>query len=137
MNEDQQAIFLNIQRSKSVDSVIGKMLPQPNDAPERSLVWAWDHPNNTILAGHLLARDSKDKPATAPSHPEPSIHIFKKTKKERVKSKCDYDKNICGYITKKIIREFVSKNYEKEVAELVQKYRCNYAECKAYYLKKV
>lgn len=43
-----------------------------------------------------------------------------------MKGKCDYEKNICGYITKKIIREFVSKNYEKEVTDLVKKYRCNY-----------
>ena len=27
-------------------------------------------------------------------------------KKEKVRNKCDYDKNICGYITKKVIREF-------------------------------
>lgn len=33
MNEDQQALFLNIQRSKSNDSVLGKLLPQPGDAP--------------------------------------------------------------------------------------------------------
>jgi len=58
-------------------------------------------------------------------------------KKEKVRSKCDYDKNICGYITKKVIREFVSKNYEKEVSDLVRKYHSDYAECKGYYLRKV
>lgn len=59
-------------------------------------------------------------------------------KKEKVKSRCDYDKNICGYITKKVIREFVSKNYEREVLDLVKKYgKCTYSECKAFYLKKV
>jgi len=41
------------------------------------------------------------------------LHIFKSKKKEKVRSRCDYDKNICGYITKKIIREFASENYEK------------------------
>ncbi len=40
------------------------------------------------------------------------LRLFKKIKKEKVRNKCDYDKNICGYITKKVIREFVSKNYE-------------------------
>ena len=54
-----------------------------------------------------------------------------------MKSKCDYDKNICGYITKKVIREFVGKNYEQEVMELTRKHRCSYAECKSYYLKRV
>jgi hypothetical protein len=63
--------------------------------------------------------------------------LFKRVKKEKVKSKCDYDKNICGYITKKVIREFVSKAYEKEVLELVKKYGSNYQECKGYYLRKV
>jgi hypothetical protein len=32
------------------------------------------------------------------------LRVFKTIKKEKVKSKCDYDKNICGYITKKVIR---------------------------------
>ncbi len=41
MNADQQAIFLNISRSKSADSFIGKLLPHLNDVPDRdrSLVW--------------------------------------------------------------------------------------------------
>jgi hypothetical protein len=69
--------------------------------------------------------------------PSPSLRIFKKVKKEKVRSRCDYDKNICGYITKKVIREFVSKNYEREVGELVIRFRSNYNECKGYYLKKV
>lgn len=30
MNEDQKAIFLDIRRSRSADSILGKMLPQPN-----------------------------------------------------------------------------------------------------------
>jgi len=30
--------------------------------------------------------------------------LFKRVKKQKVKGKCDYDKNICGYITKKVIR---------------------------------
>ena len=31
----------------------------------------------------------------------------------------------------------MSKTYEREVMELIRKYRSNYGECKAYYLKKV
>lgn len=65
------------------------------------------------------------------------LHVFKKVKKEKVRNKCDYDKNICGYITKKVIREFVSSNYEQEVNELVRKYHSNYEGCKLFYLKKV
>ena len=41
--------------------------------------------------------------------------MFKKIKKQKVKTKCDYDKNICGYVTKKVIREFVGPTYSKEV----------------------
>lgn len=54
-----------------------------------------------------------------------------------MRNKCDYDKNICGYITKKVIREFVSVGYEKEVSELVRQYHSNYEQCKLFYLKKV
>lgn len=63
--------------------------------------------------------------------------MFRPIKKERVRNRCDYDKNICGYITKKIIREFIGKNYEKEAKELMRKYRCDYGQCKTFYLRKV
>lgn len=39
MNQDQQALFLHFARSKSADSFLGKVLPHPNEVPERSLVW--------------------------------------------------------------------------------------------------
>ncbi len=39
------------------------------------------------------------------------FHVFKKIKKEKKRNMCDYRKNICGYITKKIIREFTGPNY--------------------------
>ena len=32
--------------------------------------------------------------------------------KEKKHNKCDYQKNICGYITKKIIREFSGPTFE-------------------------
>lgn len=39
-----------------------------------------------------------------PIIPKPNHSVFKKVKKEKKYNKCDYQKNICGYITKKIIR---------------------------------
>jgi hypothetical protein len=142
MNPDQQAIFLNISRSKSADSFIGKLLPNMNDIPDRdrSLVFEpiihglthniiLSHPNGNL-------HDTERNPHSE-NQSNGGLRIFKKIKKEKVKSKCDYDKNICGYITKKVIREFVGKNYEQEVEELTKKYRCNYSDCKSYYLKKV
>lgn len=49
MNENQQALFLNI-RTKSNDSLMGKLLPQAGDGPERSLVWEMtSHFTNNIL----------------------------------------------------------------------------------------
>lgn len=99
MNEDQQALFLNIQRSKSADSILGKLLPMAHEVPTRSLVI------------ELPSRRPPLEP-DPPQHPPPAqIHVFRKVKKERVRSKCDYEKNICGYITKKVIREFVGRNY--------------------------
>jgi hypothetical protein len=63
--------------------------------------------------------------------------VFRKIRKEKVKNRCDYDKNICGYITKKVIREFVGRNYEAEARKLADKHRCDYEVCKSYYQKKV
>lgn len=115
MNEDQQALFLNIQRSKSNDSVFGKLFLQAGDAPDRSLVWdSMPHFTNNIVVPQTRSNPTREKEPPEPPRADP-IKIFKPVKKEKVHSRCDYDKNICGYITKKVIREFVSKNYEEEV----------------------
>ena len=105
MNADQQALFLNISRSKSSDSFLGKLLPHANDVPDRSLVW--EMPHTVVQQQNIII--SQEVP-----YPEPKregVHVFKKIKKEKVRNKCDYDKNICGYVTKKVIREFVGNNY--------------------------
>lgn len=81
-----------------------------------------------------VVRPQQDSPQHPPS---PKIHVFRKVKKERVKSKCDYEKNICGYITKKVIREFLGPNYRGERTNLTHKYGCSEDDCKAYFLKKV
>lgn len=58
MNADQQAIFLNISRSKSADSFLGKLLPHLNDVPDRdrSLVWepmqAMQNRTHNIIISH-------------------------------------------------------------------------------------
>ena len=49
----------------------------------------------------------------------------------------DYRKNICGYITKKIIREFVSNTFKDKVSDLCQKHEAFYPQCKSYYLSKI
>jgi hypothetical protein len=141
MNSDQKEMFLNISRSKSADSFIGKFLPHPNEVPDRERTLVWD-PICSLTPNIILSRPQQQQPegeksAAANGGGSGGLHVFKKIKKEKVRSKCDYDKNICGYITKKVIREFLSKNYEQEVGELIRKHRCSFAECKTYYLRKV
>lgn len=52
------------------------------------------------------------------------LNIFnprKKTiQKQSQKPNNEYRKNICAYITKKVIREFISENYKQHVAMLCQ-----------------
>lgn len=50
---------------------------------------------------------------------------------------CDYRKNICGYITKKIIREFTSPVYSNYVKKLCEEELCDYISCKSYYQSKI
>jgi len=38
-----------------------------------------------------------------------------KSKKSQAKSESDYKKNICGYITKKVLRELTETTYKKKV----------------------
>jgi hypothetical protein len=43
------------------------------------------------------------------------LRLQHKIKKNKKKNPVDYKKNICGYITKKIIREFTSTDFEYKV----------------------
>jgi hypothetical protein len=66
------------------------------------------------------------------------INIFRKAnKKEKKKNESDYGKNICGYITKKIIRELCSSSYTSHVLQLCQKHGCDYRKLKEFYLPKI
>lgn len=38
--------------------------------------------------------------------------------KTKAQKESAYKKNICGYITKKVIREFICGNYKKNVKDL-------------------
>lgn len=76
-------------------------------------------------------------PTSHLAFPVPNISIFKRKLKEKKHNKCDYQKNICGYITKKIIREFIGDTYEDFVDELCKKYYCNPEEARKWYLSKV
>lgn len=50
---------------------------------------------------------------------------------------CDYRKNICGYITKKIIREFTGPNYVCLVKSYCEGEQCDYKACKSFYQSKI
>ena len=64
--------------------------------------------------------------------------VFKpKEKKPKSKKPCDYRKNICGYITKKIIREYLSPTYRSKVEDLCEKYGCSYQASKTYFLGRI
>ncbi len=66
------------------------------------------------------------------------MKIFKpKTKKPKQKKECDYRKNICGYITKKVIREYLGSTYKKMTERLCEKHGCSYQTSKSYYLSKI
>ena len=68
----------------------------------------------------------------------PKVNVFKKkTKRIKKKTTCDYKKNICGYITKKIIREFVSDTFKDTVQQLCEKHGANYTNSKAYYVGRI
>lgn len=101
MNADQKEMFLNISRSKSADSFIGKFLPHLNEVPDRdrSLVWDLHSRTPNIILSQLPHAEMEKV-----EQPAAGLRVFKKIKKAKVRSKCDYDKNICGYITKKVIR---------------------------------
>lgn len=49
----------------------------------------------------------------------------------------DYRKNICAYITKKVIREFISESYQEGVLALCSKHECTYADVRSYYIARV
>jgi len=68
-------------------------------------------------------------------HPLNYSQVWKKTGTE--KQKKDYKKNICGYITKKIVRESIAPIYKQKVKELCDKYSCDYGDCLNYYDKKI
>lgn len=52
--------------------------------------------------------------------------MVRRIKKLKKKNSSDYRKNICGYITKKVMREFVSWNYYEKVKDLCELHNCDY-----------
>ena len=109
-----------IQRTTSNDSLLGSiLLSNPEPPQQRNLV---------LNIGELGTSDEGSSRA----------NIFRKKKIARNKTnKVDYRKNICGYITKKIIREFVSDTFKNKVSDLCHKHQANYPQCKSYYLSKI
>lgn len=82
-------MFLNVRRSKSDESFfgLGRIISQQIE-PEKQRPLIISIPNS---------------PAPN-SSTEPGFRLFRKIQKEKKKNESDYCKNICGYITKKIIR---------------------------------
>lgn len=110
MNEDEMELFLNVRRSKSDESMIDKLFNHTLE-PQKSRVLIINYPGITEESSKAPAADFK---------------LFRKIKKEKKKNESDYCKNICGYITKKIIRELCSPNYSNHVKGLCNKYECDY-----------
>jgi hypothetical protein len=129
MNEDQQALFLNITKSRSNDSFLGQLVGTTRDIEKRSVILNLD--------------DFKPPPVLSASNENPNLFatvnmsIFKKVVKEKKHNKCDYQKNICGYITKKIIREFTGPTFEDFVDDLCKKYYCNSDHARKWYVSRV
>lgn len=121
MNEDEMELFLNVRRSRSDESMIGRLFSQPVEA---------EKPRPLIISIPPPAPDNAPNPMS-------SFKLFRKIKKEKKKNESDYCKNICGYITKKIIRELCSPNYASHVRALCSKHRCEYQEIKTFYLPKI
>ena len=66
------------------------------------------------------------------------VRVFDVSRKiKRPRKKPDYKKNICGYVTKRAIRECLSENYADMVRGLCAKHNCSYEELKTYYLSKI
>lgn len=115
-------LFLNVRRSKSDESMMDKLFNHPME-PQRSRVLIINYPN--------AAHDNSSKSTGS------EFKLFRKIKKEKKKNESDYCKNICGYITKKIIRELCSPNYASHVRGLCNKHKCDYQEIKTFYLPKI
>ena len=91
----------NIRRSKSDESIFGALnLSCPKISKREE-----DRSMLMTIESLIADKDSSSK-----------TKVFKKTiKKSKSRMNRDYQKNICGYITKKIIREFGSDTYKEKV----------------------
>ena len=53
-----------------------------------------------------------------------------KNEKDTKKAMKDYKKNICGYITKKIMKEFIGNNFIQRVNRLCEEEGATFEKCK-------
>lgn len=86
MNDDQQALFLNISRSRSSDSFLGKLLPHPSDVPDRSLVWDVPFATTNRHSNFLMVPEGEKEK----EREEKEVRVFRKIRKEKVRGRCDY-----------------------------------------------
>lgn len=121
MNEDEMEMFLNVRRSRSDESMLGRLFSQQIEA---------ERPRPLIINMPIPTVQN-------PVNNASSFRLFRKIKKEKKKNQSDYCKNICGYITKKIIRELCSPNYATHVKGLCTKHNCEYKQIKTFYLPKI
>lgn len=62
-----------------------------------------------------------------PDEEQRELRVFDLTRRVRKpRKKPDYKKNICGYVTKRAIRECLSEQYEDRVRQLCLKHSCDY-----------
>ena len=85
-NSEEVELFLTLKQSKSSDSFLGKLKYKEPFEENKNMIF----PDNRLVAKR---------------HKHSGRRRRRGLKK---KSKPDYNKNICGYITKKILREFIS-----------------------------
>ena len=117
--EFDRGLSFSLKRSRSDESFFGILQRKESENDKKFLVLKIEDACN-------MKNESKE-----------TQKCFKTEKRISKKNKPDYNKNICGYITKKIIREFISRTFEETVRTLCLKHGCDYKEAKAYYFKKI
>lgn len=113
-NDPQSDILQKMHRCRSDGFVSGGMLPTNlliTQPPTSSL---------TIPTTIIVNKQSNQNRGGG----VPVLSKIRKMKKKKGTS--DYRKNICGYITRKVIREFTNVTYYQKVKEFCETNQCDY-----------
>lgn len=63
--------------------------------------------------------------------------MIRRITKTKTQKESSYKKNICGYITKKVIREFIYGNYKKNVKDLCENEHVEMKDAQDFYESKI